>query len=319
MQITETLFPIFFIIALGAVLRWRNFMDDALISGMNKLAFWVGLPCLLALNIAKANRSIDAAGMKVLAVLLIVTGAIMLIAFVFALIFRLPGAKAGPFIQGSFRGNWAYIGLVVINFAFYAISEQAGKEAMDTACIVLAPMVAVYNIAAVLILLLGKHTMNRGAVKNMMIKLITNPLLIACIVGMIWNAFSLPLPSIAQKTMKTIGEFALPVALLGVGGSMMQTRIKGILMNPAIIAGLLKTAVGPVIGYFVCMYFGLGDIDTMVVLIFLATPTAISSYTTADQLDCDSLMSAEIIVISTFMSIVSLAVVLSMINVAKPL
>lgn len=312
MNILNTLFPLFCLIALGAVLRWRNVTSDSLIKELNKLAFWIGLPSLLFVKVATANSQLDAQSLKVLWVLLLATAATIVIALVLCAALRFKGDKTGPFIQGAFRGNWAYIGLTVIFFAFANSPEHISNAANDTAALVVGPMVAVYNIVSVIILLSAKHSLNARAMKNMLISMATNPLLLACIFGITWNMLKLPLPEFAKRTLQTAGNFALPVALICVGGSLMQTRIKGVLLNPAILSAAIKVFICPLVGYFIARWIGIGDIETMVVLFLLATPTAVNSFTVADQLGCNSLIAAEIVIISTIMSIVSLAIVLGL-------
>ncbi|HNX25824.1 MAG TPA: AEC family transporter [Phycisphaerae bacterium] len=312
MNVLNTLFPLFFLIALGAILRWRNITGDLMIKDLNRLVFWIGLPSLLFVKVATANSQLDSRSLGVLWVLLLATGATAVIAFIFCIIFRFDGEKAGPFIQGAFRGNWAYIGLTVIFFAFANSPDKIRATANDTAALVIGPIVAIYNIASIIILLAGKHSLNARAFKRMFINMLVNPLLLACIFGIAWNLFKIPLPVFLSRSLETAGNFALPVALICVGGSLMQTKIKGFLLNPAILSAVIKVFICPLIGYFIARWMGIGGVETMVALFLLATPTAVNSFTVADQLGCDSLIAAEIVIVSTTMSIISLGIVLGL-------
>ena len=78
-------------------------------------------------------------------------------------------------------------------------------------------------------------------------------------------------------------------------------------------AALIKTAVAPAVGYAAALGLGLGREQAAVAIILLATPTAVASYILTDQLDGDATLAAGAIVLSTFMSIVSLSVAVGMI------
>ena len=88
---------------------------------------------------------------------------------------------------------------------------------------------------------------------------------------------------------------------------MLRTKIKGFLLNPAIVSSAIKVFICPLLGWLIARWFGLNGAEMMVVLFFLTAPAAVNSFTVADQLGCDSLIAAEIVVISTIMSIASLA------------
>ena len=60
MYILNALAPVFLVIALGAVLQRARFVSDEVFVGMSRLAYWVGMPCLLIHKIAGA--SFDGAG-----------------------------------------------------------------------------------------------------------------------------------------------------------------------------------------------------------------------------------------------------------------
>ena len=62
MHIINTLLPVFLIIALGALLRKTKFVSAEFVAGLNRLVYWVALPCLLFYKLATASYDYQVAG-----------------------------------------------------------------------------------------------------------------------------------------------------------------------------------------------------------------------------------------------------------------
>lgn len=312
MHIVNTLAPVFLLIALGAALRRTGFVSPDLLRGINRLAYWVGLPALLFSKIA-VSPAVSPAAVNVFLVVLIGTGVCVAVCYLAAALLRMRGEQTGPFVQAGFRGNLAYVGLAVVLYAFSESGGDArGAEAQTMAILALAPTVVIYNIAAVVVLLIGRHRMGAGAARKIAVGIVTNPLLIASAAGIAWSLAGWRLPLLAARTLSVTGQFALPAALLGIGGMLASAKIGGrVLYSTA--AALIKTAVAPTVGYAAALALGLGREQAAVAIILLATPTAVASYILTDQLGGDATLAAGAIVLSTFMSIVSLSVAVGMI------
>ena len=322
LYVLNTLAPVFAIIALGAVLRKIHFLSADLTAGINRLAYWVGLPCLLFVSLATAPPLGDQPeAARVLGVVLGVTLLLALAAMVVAWLLRLPGASVGTFMQAAFRGNLVYVGLAVIKNAFPAVEGQPSPQ---TALAVLAvgPLVVVYNILAVAALMAGQHRFSWSAIGRMLRGMATNPLLIACVAGVAYSAIAaqvapdqpppLRLPALARRTLETAGQFALPVALLAIGSVVVSTPIRGRL-GPVASAVALKLAAGPLLAAGGAMLLGLTPQATAAVLILMACPTAAVSAVLCDQLGGDVPLAAGAVVASTLLSVVSLAIVVAVI------
>lgn len=313
MHIFNTLAPVFLLILLGAALRQgirgRVFLTPEMISGINRLCYWVALPCLLAEKLATSPGltgpgELGTASLETLGLVLGATGAIVLLSFLVARALKLRGGSAGTFMQATFRGNLAFVSLPVILLAF-AGSGQSRIEAI--AVLTLGPMVVVYNVLAVIVLLASQHRMGLGAVKTMLKKMSTNPLLLACAAGLTWSLASpIDLPEFLQRGLYIMGTAALPMALLCIGGVLISTPLRGH-AGPAMIASFLKVAIAPAIGVALGQALGLPNDQIAIAAILLAAPTAISSYVLTDQLDGDGPLAASAIVISTLASVASLA------------
>jgi len=170
--------------------------------------------------------------------------------------------------------------------------------------------VPAYNIVAVIVLLAFQHKLNRGALMHMLVRVLTNSLLIACTAGLMVSLSGWKLPDAVDRSLRLAGQFALPLMLLCIGGRLATSKISGHLLHAG-IAGLIKTGIAPLAGYFAARWLGAGPIETTVAMIMLASPTAIVSYVLTEQLGGDASLAASATVISTLMSVVSLAIVIA--------
>lgn len=302
--------PVFLVIGVGACLRRTGFLSAEFVKRLMRLVYWVGLPCLLFYKTAGASYDYQAAG-KTFLVVLIGMFACIIVGYIVTFFLRVDGNKAGTFVQGTFRGNLMYVGLPVI---IYSFSDSGGFDVgqMETiAVLVLAFIVPVYNITAVVVLLGGQHKLSRHVAGKILGQIMTNPLFLACVAGIGYSTLFPQLPTAVSRTFAAVGQMALPLALLGIGAAIAEKRAFG-RGGLALAASLIKIVVAPVAGLAAVKLLGLGPGETRIALLFLACPTAISSYVLADQLDGDKGLSAAIVVISVLLSVVSLSIVVGL-------
>ena len=306
MLILNTLAPVFLLVALGAVLQRTEFVSVNFLREANRLTYWLGLPALLFSQLAGSFQ--EAAGAKPMlgamvtaTVLTIVTG------YLAAWALRVPEAAAGTFVQGAFRGNLAFVGLPII-FTLPDAPLGAGLTVRSAAVITVAPMMVFYNVAAVVVLLLSQHPISWKMVRPFLKQLATTPPLLATIAGVSFALMGWKLPASVDKTFASLGEMALPLGLLGVGGAIVTSRLGGAWRQP-LAAALVKTVAGPALGWAVGRGLGLGALELKMVLILMACPVAIVSYTMALEMKGDEAIASGAIVLSVLTSLVTLAVI----------
>ena len=310
MHVLNTLVPVFLVMGLGAALRRGRFFSDAFVQGTNRLVYWVGLPCLLFRSLAGARDL--GGGAPVAVVVLGGMVACVAVALGAGRLLRLHAERVGTFVQGAFRANIAYVGLAVVSLAHPGAPHA---RAMELAVIVLALTAPVYNVVAVGALLASRHRLARAAVGRLVVGVVTNPIILACAAGLAFALLTRPagaaLPPVVDQSLAWIGQFALPLALLGIGAALATTRIRG-RAAPALVAAVIKVGVGPAAGVALAALLALGPVETRVALLMLACPTATASYVLADQLGGDGPLAAAIVVASTLLSALSLGAVLAL-------
>ena len=309
MQILTILAPVFLMIGIGVALQASGFVSPNFLKEANRLTYWLGLPALLFSQLATSVHNGGGARMMGEAMFL-VTIAVIPLGYGIAWLARVPGISVGTFVQASFRGNLAFVGLPII-FSFPDETLVGGVSVRTAAVLTIAPMMVVYNIAGVVVLLLSQHKLGWSMVKPFLKQLSTTPPLLATIAGISVALMGWPVPSPLEKTFTALGEMALPLGLLGVGGSLVTVKLRGNWRWP-LTAAILKTIAAPALGWLVGRWFGLAGVELKLLLVLLACPTAIISYTMVLELKGDETLASGTIVFSVLTSIFSLALIIGM-------
>jgi predicted permease len=296
--------PVFLVIALGVVLTRTRFIGAELIGELNRLTYFVGLPAYLFSSISEAKVG-GGRAMTVFGAMAGATLATLGVAYVVAKIRRVPPDSFGSFLHASIRGNLAYVGLPVISLA---LAARGASAEWPVASLAMAPLTVIANALGVLLLLVGHGKPGPGAWRTLVVQLATNPLLLSSAAGAAVAASGLVLPRWLAQSVAVTGQMALPLALLCIGGSLVTLPLRG-KRTQAVFASVLKVGVAPLLGWPLARWLGLSTDETLIALLFLATPTAAASFTLAGKLGGDEALAATSVVISTALSILSLTVV----------
>jgi len=297
--------PVFLVIALGVVLTRTRFIGAELIGELNRLTYFVGLPAYLFSSISEATVG-GRRAMTVFGVMAGATLATLGVAYVVAKLRRVQADSFGSFLHASIRGNLAYVGLPVISLA---LAARGASAVWPVASLAMAPLTVIANALGVLLLLVGHGKPGPGAWRTLVVQLATNPLLLSSAAGAAVAASGIVLPKWFAQSVAVTGQMALPLALICIGGSLVTMPLRG-KRTQAVFASVLKVGITPLLGWPLARWFGLSPDETVIALLFLATPTAAASFTLAGKLGGDEALAATSVVVSTALSIVSLTVVL---------
>ena len=302
--VLNSLAPVFLTMAVGVLLRRLRFLPEGFFGGLNKLAYWICLPCLLYTEISRC-RIAGGAVMETAGIVALALIPALLTAWALARLLHVASLSRSAFLQGSYRGNLAYVGIPVITCALINNTDAAGIAAL-----VMAPVTPLYNVISVL-LLLPRNGYGAGwhRWRATLTAIATNPLILACVLGLVAFWWQVSLPQAIGKTVEMLGKAGLPTALLALGSSLTFERVKGHFFL-ASVSSLIRVAVGPLIGWWLTTWFGLtGDLRT-IALLYLACPVAVASYVMADQMGADRDLAGAIVVLSTLYAFPAMAVVM---------
>lgn len=311
-EVVNVLLPIFAVIALGTVLRQSGFASPQLFRETNRLVYWVALPAFLFYTSAESQLQGDAAA-RVLAALVGGMAATLALGYLLARLLRLPPPTTAAFVQGAYRSNVAYIGLPISLLAVAARGGENTAALKAVAVVSIAMLMPIYNAVAVLVLLRSRSTTREQVgprLRELGYRLITNPLILSCGAGLLVMALGWKLPQALRQTLSTIGGMSTPLALLGIGAALTAATLRQHWRNAA-LASLIKTVAAPLAGLALAGWIGLAQPELRIALILLACPTAAASYVMAQQMGADEGLTANIIVLSTVLSLPALAVIVA--------
>lgn len=299
MQIYLTIVPIFLLVALGWFARRVGLLTSEFMVPANRLVFYIGIPAMLFISLAKATlRSSIQAHMVLFTMAALVIGCV--IAWLAASRMRLSGAMAGSFVQSAFHGNFGYIGFAVV---FYYLGEAGLVRASFLAGF----LMILQNTLAVLILQF--YAPSPGAkpqIGRTVLKIAGNPVICSALAGMAYSLSGLPMPEVAERSLKILGGMALPLALLIIGGSLNFAAIRSGL-GLAIGSSAIKLLIVPGVAFGFYRLLGLTPMESLPGLILLACPTATVTYVMAREMGGAPDFAVTTISVSTLFSIFTLA------------
>lgn len=263
----------------------------------NKLAFHIFFPCMLFTNIYDTDITQVFNG-KLIAYVL---GAVMLIYGISCLVVpRLVKNRKqqGVIIQGIYRSNYLIFGVSIV-------TNMYGSERAAVASMLASILIPLFNVLAVIALTVFTGEEKRLDIKGIFRSILTNPLIIACVVGLLVALFHLQLPAILTKPVTELGKIGTPLALLVLGGDFDFAKLKGRL-RVGLTTVLTKIALIPLIFVPIAVALGFRQEDLLTIMLVFATPVAVSSYVMAQQAKADHQLAGQLIVLSCCGCVVSI-------------
>ncbi len=291
--------PVFLMVALGYFIRRINVINENFVEITSKFVFSVCLPALIFMKISKIDLS-EAIDLNQIGYIYLGTITAFVVIWFISIPFIKEGKDRSVFIQGAFRSNFAIVGFAII-------SKMFGDEALGKASIILAFILPLYNILAVIVLTVPMRKEKKFNPKDTLLEILLNPLIIAVIVALPFSYFKIQLPSMIEITGNFLADVALPLALVGIGGSLNFLHIKKA-SALAFSSAFIKLIIVPVVLTLGAYYYGFRDIDLGIVFILFACPTAIVSFIMAEAMGANSKLAGNIVLISTIASVFTMAV-----------
>ena len=290
--------PVFLLVALGYFVKRINVINENFVDVTSKFVYSVSLPALVFINIAEIDLS-EAIDFNQIIYIYAATLISFFVIWIISIPFIKDAKNLSVFVQGAFRSNFAIVGFAIISKLF-------GEYALGKASLVLAFILPLYNILAVIILTVPFRKERKLNLKSTLVEIILNPLIIAVIVGLPFSYFKIKIPSVLDLTAGFLSELALPLALVGIGGSLNLQNIKKA-SGLAFSSSAIKVVLIPLFLTFGSYYFGYRGLDLGIMFILFACPTAIVSFIMAEAMGANSKLAGNIVLISTVASVFTIA------------
>ena len=285
--------PVFLLMLLGVAFRRWGFIDDAFAGKLNSFVFKIGLPVMLFKDLIGSDFFAVWDGGFVLFCFLSSLASILIMAL--ASLGLKDKSLRGEFIQGGYRSSIALLGMAFLE----NIYGNSGAVSL-----VIIGAVPLYNVAAVLLLALtgpGRGGLDGGALRRSLKGVVTNPLILAIVLGMLWSLLHIPQPAIFQKTVNSLSATATPLGLMALGASFDLKKALG-RWKPSLAATFFKLAVFAACFLPVAVALGYRQDKLVALLAMLASPATVSGFVMARSMGHEGNLSSSVIMLTTFLS-----------------
>ena len=289
--------PIFLTMILGFVFRKVGLMDEELTNKANKFVFQAALPALLFSDLSQADF-LDVWNGTFVAYCALVTIACITITILISCLWKDKSIQ-GEFVQGAYRSSAAILGIAFIQNIY-------GTSGMAPLMIIAS--VPIYNIMAVTVLAFLKPERDRldgKLIRKTLKGIVTNPIILGILAGVIWSGFQLPCPQILIKTVDNLGKLATPLGLMAMGAAFDMKKAFG-KIKPAVTAAALKLVGWCAVFLPIAVLLGFREEELIAILVMLGSATTVSSYVMARNMGHEGVLSSSIVMLTTFFSAFSL-------------
>jgi len=304
--VISALLPVFLLIVLGFVLKRSLMRLDTQWHGLERLTYYVLFPMLLIQSLVKADlSSVPVAG---------VGGALMLSALAMSLLclalrplfsrWNIDGPAFTSIFQGATRWQ-TFVALAVSSNLF-------GNTGLALASVAMVAIIPLVNVLSVWVLA-QYASPEKPPVRTIVMTVVQNPLIWACVIGLAVNITHLPLPKVWHDVAEALGRSSLGIGLLVTGAGL---HLEG-LLRPSLAASIavfLKLVVMPVLAVALALSFGISGPGLVIVAVCSAVPTSSSAYVMARQMGGDAPLLAQIIALQTILAAITMPLVIALVK-----
>jgi predicted permease len=301
-MVLNNLFPVFALLLFGHLLKRTGFTPDTFLKIADRLIYYIFFPVLLFWKIgAAASDHLGDPGLYKAAICAVVS--IYILSSLYIKFFRVPAYQAGSFSQSCYRFN-TYIGMAIM---LNALAEDGARQFS----ILIGLIIPIINILAVSTL--SWYSEKKVSLPQRMgltaKALISNPLIIACISGIVYWKLIGGFPVFIDNTFRLASFVTLPLALFSIGGALTLSSMKDH-FKLSLVACVFKLAILPLVGYLFLNAFDATGISFKVGMIYFTLPTSTALYILSSQLSSDTQLASAAIALSTILSFISLSIAL---------
>lgn len=292
--------PVFLTMLLGMFFRKTGLFGETFAQNLNKFVFKAALPALLFQDIAGADfyQVWDTRF-----VMFCFAATFLSICLAAALSFLMKDhSKRGEFIQTSYRSSAAILGIAFIQNIY-------GNAGMAPLMII--SSVPLYNIMAVIVLSVTSPGLDlsrpsgsgidRALLRKTFLGILTNPIILGILTGLLWSVLKLPMPGILMKPLSNLAVLATPLGLMSMGASFdLKKALSGI--RPVLLSCALKLVLLAALFLPAAIALGFRDSDLIAILVMLGSPTTVTCYIMAKNMGHEGTFSSMAIMLTTLLS-----------------
>lgn len=287
--------PMCLVMALGYGTRRLGWLRREEISTINKIAFRIFLPCLLYYNIYCSDLS---GSFDPLLMAYAVSGVLLTfgLALGYTLLTEKLPERRGVLIQGMFRSNYVIMGIPVA-------TALLGADQLGTVSILIAVIVPLFNMLAVVVLEVFRGQKPKPL--HILGQIAKNPLVIGSVLGILTLVAGIRLPHILEQTIQSVSAIASPLQLFLLGAFFQFSGLKTY-RRELVTVSIAKLIVSPGLFLGLGALLGFRGVAFVSLIGIFASPTAVNSFTMAQQMGGDAELAGDIVVTTSAASILTL-------------
>ena len=302
LAVLNVLLPIFALILAGYLCRRTGCMGETAASELNRLVVWLCLPALLFHTTATATLD-EIWHPGFIAVISIGSLAV----FFATLLYRLRGRSLADASIDGLSAAYANTGYIGIPLCVLVLGDDGLAPALIASLIVVCVL---FTVAVVLVEVgLQRAGSPLRVLGRVTLALAKNPLVVAPLLGGVWNLSGLLQPVAMGRFLELLGDATVPCALVSLGLFLAQPQ-------PAAARGaaglvLIKLIVQPALVWGLAMYvFHLPPLWAKAALLLSALPTGTGPFMLAEFYGRDAAVVARAVLWSPLGSLVTLSLCL---------
>ena len=287
--------PMCLVMALGYGTRRLGWIRREEISAINKIAFRIFLPCLLYYNVYCSDLS----GSFDPLLMAYAVGGVLLtfgLSLGYTLLTEKLPERRGVMIQGMFRSNYVIMGIPVA-------TALLGADQLGTVSILIAVVVPLFNMLAVVVLEVFRGQKPKPL--HILGQIAKNPLVIGSVLGILTLAAGIRLPHILEQTIQSISAIASPLQLFLLGAFFQFSGLKTY-RRELVTVSAAKLIVAPGLFLGLGALLGFRGVAFVSLIGVFASPTAVNSFTMAQQMGGDAELAGDIVVTTSAVSILTM-------------
>ena len=291
----DAVLPMCLIMALGYGTRRLGWIRREEIFAINKIAFRIFLPCLLYYNVYCSDLS----GSFDPLLMAYAVGGVLLtfgLSLGYTLLTEKLPERRGVMIQGMFRSNYVIMGIPVA-------TALLGSDQLGTVSILIAVVVPLFNMLAVVVLEVFRGQKPKPL--HVLGQIVKNPLVIASALGILTLAAGIRLPHILERTIQNVSAIASPLQLFLLGAFFQFSGLKTY-RRELVTVSAAKLIVSPGLFLGLGALLGFRGVAFVSLIGIFASPTAVNSFTMAQQMGGDAELAGDIVVTTSAVSILTM-------------
>ena len=292
----QSIGPLFLIIFVGMVISRNKAVDEKWLEVLNNYALWIGFPALILVALSRLQWDLNLYGNLIgwNSARIVFS---MLLVFPVSALFHLKNSTRRTLFLAVSYGNVAYLGIPVLKSSF-------GEQILPEATMISAVYIFwLFTLGIFLVEYFGDHKVH---LRELLIRLITNPLLISVFIGLFIAVNHILLPKIILSGLDIFANSVTAVVLFSLG-LFMGKQPFGKIQDwvPVLLFSLTILFVLPFLFYLIAKPF----VDLSVSRAWIleaAMPMGLTAYALCLKYKLDTEFASRTVVASTILALLSL-------------